>query len=154
VILLDTSVLAYAVGAEHPLREPSRRIVEAITTGVVAATTTAGVIQAFVGVRSRRRPRGDAASVGRDFATLLSPLLSVEDRDLDLGLRIFERSGQLGPFDAVLAAVAINRDVEALVSADPGFRGVRQLRHIDIGGRQFDELLRGFDEIGRRAAEP
>jgi uncharacterized protein len=141
VILLDTSVLAYAVGAEHLFREPSRRIVEAIRSGAVEATTTAGVIQRFVGVRSRRRPRGDAVSVGRDFATLLSPLVSVESRDLDLGLRIFERSGQLGPFDAVLAAVAINRDADALVSSDRGFRGVRYLRYIDIGGPELDELL-------------
>jgi predicted nucleic acid-binding protein len=141
VILLDTSVLTYAVGAEHPFREPSRRIVEAIRSGAVAATTTAGVIQRFVGVRSNRRPRGDAVSVGRDFATLLSPLVSVEGPDLDLGLRIFERSAQLGPFDAVLAAVAINRDAEALVSSDRGFRGVRYLRYIDLGGPELDELL-------------
>jgi predicted nucleic acid-binding protein len=141
VILLDASVLAYAVGAEHPLRDPSRRIVEAVESGALAATTTAGVIQGFVSVRSRRRPRGDAVSLGRDFATLLSPLVSVESRDLDLGLRIFERSGQLGPFDAVLAAVAINRDAEALVSSDRGFRGVRDLRHVDLGGPEFDELL-------------
>jgi predicted nucleic acid-binding protein len=141
VILLDISVLAYAVGAEHPLREPSRRIIEAVESGAVAATTTAVVIQRFVGVRSRRRPRRDAVSVGRDFATLLSPLVPVEDRDLDLGLRIFESSGQLAPLDAVLAAVAINRDAEALVSSDRGFRGVPQLRYVDIGGRELDKLL-------------
>jgi predicted nucleic acid-binding protein len=141
VILLDTSVLTYAVGADHPLRDPSRRIVEAITGGAVTATTTAGVIQSFVIVRSRRRPRGDAVSVGRDFATLLSPLVPVEKPDLDLGLRIFERSGQLSPFDAVLAAVAINRDAEALVSSERGFRRVRDLRHVDLGGPELDKLL-------------
>jgi predicted nucleic acid-binding protein len=141
VILLDATVLVYSVGADHPLRDSSRRIVEAITGGAVAATTTAGVIQLFVGVRSRRRPRGDAVSVGRDFATLLSPLANVEKSDLDLGLRIFERSGQLSPFDAVLAAVAINRDAEALVSSERGFRNVRDLRHVDLASRELDKLL-------------
>jgi uncharacterized protein len=142
-MVLDTSVLAYAVGAEHPLREPSRRIVEAIRSGEATATTTAGVIQEFVGIRSRRRSRSDAVAFGRDFAALLSPLAPVEESDLDLGLRIFERSDRLGSFHAVLAAVAINRDAEALISSDQGFRGVRRLRHVDIGGPELDELLGG-----------
>jgi len=143
VIVLDTPVLTYAVGAEHPLREPSRRIVEAIRSGEIAATTTVGVIQEFVGVRSRRRPRSDSVAFGRAFATLLSPLAQVEESDLDLGLRIFERSDRLGSFDAILAAVAINRDAEALISSDRGFRGVRRVRHVDLGGPELDELLGG-----------
>lgn len=142
-MVLDTSVLAYAVGAEHPLREPSRRIVEAIRSGEATATTTAGVIQEFVGIRSRRRSRSDAVAFGRDFAALLSPLAPVEESDLDLGLRIFERSDRLGSFDAILAAVAINRDVEALISSDQGFRGVRRLHHVDIGGPELDGILGG-----------
>jgi predicted nucleic acid-binding protein len=80
-------------------------------------------------------------ALGRDFATLLSPLLSVEARDLELGLRIFERSDALDSFDAVLAAVAINRDAEALVSSDRGFGGIRHLRHVDLAGPEIDELL-------------
>jgi hypothetical protein len=98
------------------------------------------VIQEFVGLRSRRRPRRDSVAFGRAFATLLSPLAHLEESDLDLGLRIFERSDRLGSFDA---AVAINRDAEALISSDRGFRGVRRLRHVDIGGPELDELLGG-----------
>jgi predicted nucleic acid-binding protein len=101
------------------------------------------VIQEFVGLRSRRRPRRDSVAFGRAFATLLSPLAHLEESDLDLGLRIFERSDRLGSFDAILAAVAINRDAEALISSDRGFRGVRRLRHVDIGGPELDELLGG-----------
>jgi uncharacterized protein len=143
LIVLDTTVFVYAVGVEHPLKEPSKRVLEAVQSGALQAATTTGVLQEFAGVRSRRRPRSDAAALARDFAVLLSPLQRVEENDLDLGLRIFERSDQLGSFDAVLAAVAINRDAEALVSSDRAFRGVRDLRHIDIGGPELDELLGG-----------
>jgi uncharacterized protein len=141
VILVDTSLLVYAVGAEHPLRAPSRRFVEALRSGVVTASTTAGVIQEFVGVRARRRPRADAAAFGRDFATLLSPLVPVEERDLEVGLRLFEQHPQLGTFDAVLAAVGVNRDAEGLISSDQGFRGVRNLRYIDLVGPEFEQLF-------------
>ena len=141
MILLDTPVLAYAVGDSHPLREPSRRVVEAIRAGLIQATTTIGVIQEFAQVRARRRPRADAAVLARDFATLLSPLVPVQEGDLDLGLRLFEQHTELGTFDAVLAAVALNNDAEALVSSDRGFRGLRRLRHIDLARPEIDELL-------------
>jgi predicted nucleic acid-binding protein len=143
LIVLDTTVFVYAVGVEHPLKESSKRVLEAVQSGAVQGATTAGVLQEFADVRARRRPRSDAVALARDFAALLSPLQRVEESDVDLGLRIFERSDQLGSFDAVLAAVAINRDAEALISSDRGFRGVRRLRHVDIGGPELDELLGG-----------
>jgi predicted nucleic acid-binding protein len=141
LIILDTTVFVYAVGVEHQLKKPSARLLEAVQSGAIHAGTTAGVLQEFAGVRARRRPRSDAASLARDFAALLSPLQRVEEDDLELGLRIFERSDQLGSFDAVLAAVAINRDAKALVSSDHGFRGVRSLRHVDLAGPELDKLV-------------
>jgi uncharacterized protein len=143
LIVLDTTVFVYAVGVEHPLKESSKRVLEAVQSGAVQGATTAGVLQEFADVRARRRPRSDAVALARDFAALLSPLQRVEESDVDLGLRIFERSDQLGSFDAILAAVAINREAEALVSSDRGFRGVRRLPYVDIGGPELDELLGG-----------
>jgi predicted nucleic acid-binding protein len=95
VIVLDTTVLVYAVGGEHPLREPSRRLVEAIGAGRIDATTTVEVIQEFVHIRARRQGRADAAKVGRNFAELLAPLLVVQESRVEGGLRIFERSTSL-----------------------------------------------------------
>jgi predicted nucleic acid-binding protein len=68
VIVLDTTVLVYAVGAEHPLRAPSRGLVELVRDGSVLATTTLEVIQEFAHARARRRPRADAAARAREFA--------------------------------------------------------------------------------------
>jgi predicted nucleic acid-binding protein len=65
VIVLDTTVLVYAVGDDHALRDPARAIVEAAEGGAVQATTTVEAIQEFVHVRARRRSRPDAAALGR-----------------------------------------------------------------------------------------
>ncbi|MGO9322650.1 MAG: hypothetical protein ACLQBY_17865 [Solirubrobacteraceae bacterium] len=48
MIVLDTTVLVYAKGAQHPLREPSRRLIEAVTERELQATTTVKVIQELV----------------------------------------------------------------------------------------------------------
>lgn len=130
MIVLDTTVLAYAVGADHPLRSSCRHLIRAIADEQVQATTTIEVIQEFVHVRARRRSREDSAGLARDYVDLLSPLLIVEETDLRSGLRLFEETNGIGAFDAVLAAAAIAAGAQALVSADAGFGTVTQLRHV------------------------
>lgn len=131
----------YAVGAEHPAREPSRRLIEAIGAGRVPATTTPEVIQEFVHVFARQRPRARAAQHARRYVALLSPLIASEAGHLETTLRLFERHPQLGAFDALLAATALANDAEALVSADTGFASVPRLRHVAPGTREFERLL-------------
>jgi len=129
VIFLDTTVLLYAKGDNHRFRAPCQRLLEAISHGQIAATTTPEVIQECVHVRSRRRSRSDAADVGRIYAALLSPLAVIEEAVLRDGLLLFERH-RLGSFDAVLAAAALSVDAAALVSADKAFAELDGLRHV------------------------
>jgi uncharacterized protein len=145
VIVLDTTVLAYAVGADHPLRTPCRRLVRAIAEGEVIATTTIEVIQEFAHVRARLRDRKDAAELARDYIELLSPLLVVEELDLREGLRLFGDSAGIGAFDAVLAAAAHAAGADALVSAAAGFSAVANIRHVTPDADGISSLL-GHDE--------
>jgi predicted nucleic acid-binding protein len=141
VILLDTTVLVYAKGQDHPLRDPCRDLIAAIAGRRIEATTTVEVIQELVHVRARRRDRSDAAALGRDYAELLSPLLRPDVEDLKSGLAMFERTEELGPFDAVLAACAARRAVSALVSADSGFAAVSEISHVIPDRAGLDTLL-------------
>jgi uncharacterized protein len=130
VIVLDATVLVYAVGAPHPLRESCRRIVKAVREQRIAATTTVEVLQEFTHVRARRRGRDDAAALATEFLNLLAPLLVVEERHLRTGLSLYQHSARLGAFDAVLAAIALSAGAEALMSADSSFAEVRNLRYV------------------------
>lgn len=130
MIVVDTTVLVYAVGADHRLRAPCQQLIRAIAGGTILATTTIEVIQEFTHVRARRRDRKDAAELARDYIELLSPLLIVEETDLREGLRLFEEGTGFGSFDAVLAAATHAAGAEALVSADTGFSGVAAIHHV------------------------
>lgn len=130
MIVLDTTVLVYAKGAEHPLREHCRGLVAAIAEERIEATTTPEVIQEFVHVRARRRERSDAAALGRDYAELLSPLLTITPDYLLRGLTLFETTPRLGAFDAVLAAAAAKAGAAALVSADTAFADLSDIAHV------------------------
>lgn len=142
MILLDTTVLVYAKGADHPFRDPCRRLIEAIAQGELEATATVEVLQEFVHVRAQRRARSDAVALGSDYADLLAPLLTVEHEHLRRGLSLFERHERLGAFDAVLAATALDTGVSALVSTDSAFAHVSDLPHVvpDVAG--VEQLLK------------
>jgi predicted nucleic acid-binding protein len=146
LIVLDTTVLVYAVGEEHPLREPCRRVLAAHGAGAIDASTTLDVIAEFAHVRARRRSRADAVALARSYQTAL-PALATTEADIDSALNLFEAHPALGMLDAVLAAVAINNDAEALVSADTGFRGIPGLRWIDPASGDLNVLLAGRLEV-------
>jgi predicted nucleic acid-binding protein len=141
LIVLDTTVLVYAVGAEHPLREPSRRLVDAVARGRVQATTTPEVIQEFAHVRARRTARRQAASTARDYATLLEPLLVPDGTSVNAALALFERHEALDAFDALLAAAALAAEADVLASANRAFACVAKLRHIAPGTAEFEALV-------------
>ena len=141
MIVLDTTVLIYAVGAEHPFRKPCQQLITAIADGAVTGTTTVEVIQEFVHVRARRRGRADAADLARDYIELLTPLLVVEETDLREGLRLYEEGMGFGSFDAVLAAAARASGAEAVVSGDSAFAGIHGIRHVVPDADGVQDLL-------------
>ena len=143
MILLDTTVLVYAKGQDHPLRDPCRALIAAVADRQLEATTTVEAIQEFVHVRARRRGREDAAALGRDYAELLSPLLAPSADDLEAGLALYERNGALGAFDAVLAACGARAGAQALVSADAAFAGLAEIAHVIPDSAGASALLGG-----------
>jgi uncharacterized protein len=143
VILLDTTVLVYAKGQDHPLRDPCRELIAAVAERQIEATTTVEVIQEFVHVRARRRDRSDAAALGRDYAELLSPFLSPTAEDLAFGLALFERTESLGAFDALLVAAGARAGASALVSADDGFASLTEISHVVPDASGVAALLSG-----------
>lgn len=142
MIFLDTTILAYAVGDEHPLRAPCRDILAAHGDGRIEATTTIEVIQEFAHIRARRRTRSDAVNLARQYLAAFT-VVATTSEDLERGLALFEQHPALGAFDAVLAAVALSRGAEALVSADRAFASVRDLAWMDPASPTLRRLLDG-----------
>ena len=145
MIVLDTTVLVYAVGGEHPLRTSCRRLLEAIADRTLTATTTPEVVQEFVHVRSRRRDRSDSVRLGLEWTSLLAPLVVVDEPTLTEGLHLYERVAGLGSFDAILAATARRLGAHALVSADQRFTRVPDIHHVVPDAVGVDGLLHDSD---------
>lgn len=130
MIVVDTTVLVYAVGDDHALRDPCREVVQRVGQGRLAATTTPEVIQEFAHVRSRRRSREETSELAGTYARLFAPLAVVDAEDLDAGLALFAAALGVGAFDAVLAACAQRRGSQAVISADAGFGDIAEIVHL------------------------
>jgi uncharacterized protein len=129
--LYDTSVFVYALGGVHPYREPCREIVRKAAAGDLQGEASADLLQELVHQRTRRTgDRLGAARAARNVATLAwwHPL---EPSDVQRGIDLFETHESLGPRDAVFAALAINRGIDAILATDRAFDEVGGLERID-----------------------
>ena len=129
--LYDTSIFVYALGADHPYREPCREIVRRAAAGELQGEASADLLQELVHQRARRTgDRHGAAKAVRNVAKLAwwHPL---ELSDVQRGVDLFEAHGDLGARDAVFAAVALNRGIDAVLATDRAFDQVSGLERID-----------------------
>lgn len=128
--LYDTNVFVYAVGQDHPYREPCRRIVELARTRRLQGEASTELVQEFAHLRTRRGSRQAAARDARRVVGLCR-LHPVGERELDVALRLFERHAALSMRDAIHTATAAVQGIDAILSADRHFDAVPGIERID-----------------------
>lgn len=128
-LFVDSTVLVYAVGDEHPLREPCRRVVDDVGHGAVQMHASVEAIQELVFHRMRRVERPAAVQQGRTAARLC--VLHPIDRDVIATMLDLVETTSLRGRDAVHAACALKAGFTRIVSADTDFDGVPGLERVD-----------------------
>ena len=129
--LYDTSIFVYALGGQHPYREPCREIVKRAAAGELQGEGSVDLLQELLHQRLRRTgDRAAAAKSVRKVAKLVwwHPL---EIDDVQRGIDLSEAHAELDPRDSVFAALALNRGIGAILSADRAFDEVGGLDRID-----------------------
>jgi predicted nucleic acid-binding protein len=130
-VVLDTAVFVYAVGSEHPYREPCRAIVERARLRLVSAAVSVDLLQEFVHHRVRRT--GDRAEAVRQAGEipLFCRVLDLTLADARAALDLFATHERLHARDAVFAAVALQRGIGHILSPDRAFDVVAGLVRVD-----------------------
>ncbi len=129
--LYDTAIFSYALGGEHRYKEPCRQIVRMATIGELRGEASADMIQEFANQRMRRTGDRDGAAAAARNVERLVRLHPLEPDDALLGIDLFEANARLDARDAVFAAVALNRGIDAILSTDRAFDEVNGLERID-----------------------
>ncbi len=129
VVLVDTAVLAYAVGGEHHLRASCQRLVAAAGAGAVELHASVELVQELLFHRLRMTDRKTAVAQARSAAALCF----VHDFDgpvLERAVTLVAQSATLGGRDAVHAATALVHGIGVIASPDRAFDGIDGLRRV------------------------
>jgi predicted nucleic acid-binding protein len=130
IVFVDTSVLMYAAGGEHPLREPCRTIVDGIGKRSISAVTSIEVVQEIL---HRYLSIGRAAggiALAEETMDLFAPVLPITHALMRRVPEIAQRYPGLSARDLIHVATCIHEGITEILSTDRGFDGVQEVRRI------------------------
>jgi predicted nucleic acid-binding protein len=129
--LFDTGVFVYAVGAPHPHRDPCRDVIGRARSGELRGEASTDLPRELAHQRFRRTGDRDQAVETARATAALCRLHELRPQDVLHGLELHRANGRLGARDAVLAAVALGREIGAILSTDRAFDVVAGLARVD-----------------------
>lgn len=131
---IDTAVIMYAAGSEHPLRRPCQDILRRVADGELEAVISVEVVQEIIHrfVALRRPEQG--ASIARDALDLFAPVLPVTHAVMRRMPELVEAHPDLAARDLVHVATCLHEGIRDIVSPDRGFDSVPGLRRIAPDG--------------------
>lgn len=110
--------------------------------GLLAAEASVELIHEFAYVRLRQGvTRREATLDALDIAGT-SRLHVVEPSDIERALDLWSEHERLDMRDAIFAAQALNRGIDAILSPDKGFDGISGLERIDPADAEAVATLR------------
>ena len=137
MIVVDSNVLMYAAGAEHPHKGPSVDFLQRVAEGEIDAIVNAETLQEVLH-RYRSIRRWEDGRRVYDLTRRLFPSVQpITDEILDEARRLLDRYTHLVARDAVHAAVCRHVHARALCSYDTDFDSIAEIRRIEPG----DDLI-------------
>ncbi len=128
---LDTNVVMYAAGSEHPLRQPCRRALRRAVEARVPLITDAEVLQEILHRYFAIRRPDAAAAVYRSTVDLCDEVMPITEKDTARALELLQVHAELTPRDAIHVATMESAGVRRLLSADRDFDVVPSVRRVD-----------------------
>ena len=133
MILIDTNVIMYAAGAEHPHKLASVAMLRRVGVGEVEATIDAEVLQEILH-RYRAIGRWKDGRRVYDLARQVFPeVVPITAAILDRARAILDTNSRMMARDALHAAVVITEGMDAICSYDRDFDRVASLTRIQPG---------------------
>jgi len=127
VILVDTNVIMYAAGAEHPHKRPSLVLLERVAGGELEATIDAEVLQEILH-RYRAIGRWEDGRRVYDLTREVFPsVVPVTAGILDRARRLLDADRTILARDALHAAVVMAEGLDAVCSYDRDFDRIKGL---------------------------
>lgn len=130
--LIDTNVVVYAGGKDHPLKDSARRILSDIAGGALQANLDAETLQEILHLYSSRGERRKGFETLRDILVLFPNPIPVGREEVEKACDFMQQYFFLGARDAIHAAVVILHGLEGIITADRVFDRIKGVRKFEI----------------------
>lgn len=121
----------YAVGTDHPLKQPCVRILEMIAKRRMQAVTDAEVLQELLHRYTAIGQRKRAVEVCNLFIKVVPDIFPVTSIIMEKALELHLKLPQLQARDSLHAAIILDHDIPYIVSADRHFDHVEDFDRLD-----------------------
>ncbi len=130
--LIDTNVLIYAIGRDHPLKQVAGRILSDIVDGHLAANLDAEALQEILHVYSSRRERQKGFTAIEQLLTVFPNPIAIGREEVESARDLMAEFPFLTARDAIHAAVVRVHQLDGIVTADKVFDRVRGIRRFAL----------------------
>ena len=130
MIFVDTNVLMYAAGGEHPLQRPCRVVVDAIGSRSLEATTSVEVVQEIVHRYLAIGRAQGGLELAEETLDLFAPVLPITHALMRRVPALARRYPRLSARDVIHLATCIHEGITEIISTDRGFDAVSEVRRI------------------------
>jgi predicted nucleic acid-binding protein len=124
MILVDSNIPMYLVGAAHPNKETARRLLEEAITAGETFCSDAEVLQEILHRYVAIRRLDDIDPAFQALLGLVDVVFPIERADVERARRILRSTPSLSARDAIHVAVMLGRDIDRIISFDAGFDGI------------------------------
>jgi uncharacterized protein len=126
MIFVDTNVIMYAVGGEHPLRERARAFFEEALVGGRPLVTSAEVLQELLHVYLPVQRVGTLDAALALVTATVASIWPVEEGDVRLARELANEHPGLGARDLLHLASCLRRNARGIMTFDRGLEAAFQ----------------------------
>ena len=124
MILVDSNIPMYLVGAAHPNKEAARRALEEAVAAGESLCTDAEVLQEILHRYTAIRRPEDIDPAFDALLAIVDVVYPIERADVERARRLLRTTPTLSARDAVHIAVMQGRDVDRVLTFDTAFDGI------------------------------
>ena len=128
---LDANILMYAIGKEHPYKQPCIAVLKQIEAEAIHVVTSVEVLQEILHRYYSLRSPEVATTAFTNMKRLCERVFPVFEADVDRAHRMLQDLPHLNVRDAIHAATILNNHLRSIISTDKHFDEIKGIRRID-----------------------
>ena len=132
-VFIDTNIPIYAAGKTHENKQPCAQVIMAMAKGEIQAISNTEVLQEILYRHCMIKERAKGLTMFYEFKDLLSDILPVTIKEVDLAATLMKKYINIEARDAIHIATMLENDIKFICSVDKHFDNIDRIKRIEPG---------------------